>query len=77
MIKPIEQQVQVSDDALRFIRAMIAAAIWSEDVLVSVLEKPWHWDGEWTLWNEYDQPVPGEPKFQDMLNDQRFYEVSA
>jgi hypothetical protein len=59
--------IQLSDDGLGFARAITDAVGLDCDALLYLLEKPWKYADEWSLWLELDRPQDGDARWDEFL----------
>lgn len=63
--RSLSDEVRLTDRGLAFLKAIIDAQAWDEEVVESFLEKPYKWDAEYAHWLNCGAPtVTGEPDFE-------------
>lgn len=63
--RSLSDEVRLTDRGLAFLKAIIDAQAWDEEVVETFLEKPHKWDDEYRLWLNNGAPTEmGEPDFE-------------
>lgn len=63
--RSLSDEVRITDDGLAFLKAIIDAQAWDEEVVETFLEKPHKWDDEFSLWLATGRPTDaGTPEFE-------------
>lgn len=53
----------IPEDVQSFMRCMRIADGWSTEDLFDFMEKPWHWEREFELWENAKKPGPDDDNF--------------
>lgn len=54
---------KVPEDVQTFMRCMRVADSWSAEDVLDFIEKPWHWQREFDLWQSAKKPQPEDDNF--------------
>jgi hypothetical protein len=65
----LRNELLASDNALAFLRALVAGQALDAENVLEVVQSPWKWQREYELWHEHGKPSDGDDSFHDWCAD--------